>query len=225
MKKHKKGFYEKYIKRPQDFCCALAAIIVLSPIMAVTAVLVRVKLGSPVIFKQERPGLHGKIFTLYKFRTMTDAKDKNGNLLPDEVRLTKFGKMLRSTSLDELPELLNILRGDMAVVGPRPLLVEYLPYYTKEEKHRHDVRPGLTGLAQINGRNTLTWEEKFSYDIKYVKNISFVSDVKIILKTVEKVFKRSDILIGKEFKVGKLLVERADWQLTDEGAIPKKEER
>lgn len=225
MKKHKKGFYEKYIKRPQDFCCALAAIIVLSPIMAVTAVLVRVKLGSPVIFKQERPGLHGKIFTLYKFRTMTDAKDRNGNLLPDEVRLTKFGKMLRSTSLDELPELLNILRGDMAVVGPRPLLVEYLPYYTKEEKHRHDVRPGLTGLAQINGRNTLTWEEKFSYDIKYVKNISFVSDVKIILKTVEKVFKRSDILIGKEFKVGKLLVERADWQLTDEGAIPKKEER
>lgn len=225
MKKHKKGFYEKYIKRPQDFCCALAAIIVLSPIMAVTAVLVRVKLGSSVIFKQERPGLHGKIFTLYKFRTMTDAKDKNGNLLPDEVRLTKFGKMLRSTSLDELPELLNILRGDMAVVGPRPLLVEYLPYYTKEEKHRHDVRPGLTGLAQINGRNTLTWEEKFSYDIKYVKNISFVNDVKIILKTVEKVFKRSDILIGKEFKVGKLLVERADWQLTDEGAIPKKEER
>lgn len=225
MKKQKKGFYEKYIKRPQDFCCALAAIIVLSPIMAVTALLVRVKLGSPVIFKQERPGLHGKIFTLYKFRTMTDAKDKNGNLLPDEVRLTKFGKMLRSTSLDELPELLNILRGDMAVVGPRPLLVEYLPYYTKEEKHRHDVRPGLTGLAQINGRNTLTWEEKFSYDIKYVKNISFVNDVKIILKTVEKVFKRSDILIGKEFKVGKLLVERADWQLTDEGAIPKKEER
>lgn len=149
MKKHKKGFYEKYIKRPQDFCCALAAIIVLSPIMAVTAVLVRVKLGSPVIFKQERPGLHGKIFTLYKFRTMTDAKDRNGNLLPDEVRLTKFGKMLRSTSLDELPELLNILRGDMAVVGPRPLLVEYLPYYTKEEKHRHDVRPGLTGLAQM----------------------------------------------------------------------------
>lgn len=225
MKKQKKGFYEKYIKRPQDFCCALAAIIVLSPIMVVTALLVRVKLGSPVIFKQERPGLHGKIFTLYKFRTMTDAKDKNGNLLPDEVRLTKFGKMLRSTSLDELPELLNILRGDMAVVGPRPLLVEYLPYYTKEEKHRHDVRPGLTGLAQINGRNTLTWEEKFSYDIKYVKNISFVNDVKIILKTVEKVFKRSDILIGKEFKVGKLLVERADWQLTDEGAIPKKEER
>lgn len=225
MKKHKKGFYEKYIKRPQDFCCALAATIVLSPIMAVTALLVRVKLGSPVIFKQERPGLQGKIFTLYKFRTMTDAKDKNGKLLPDEVRLTKFGKMLRSTSLDELPELLNILRGDMAVVGPRPLLVEYLPYYTKEEKHRHDVRPGLTGLAQINGRNTLTWEEKFSYDIKYVKNISFVSDVKIILKTVEKVFKRSDILIGKEFKVGKLLVERADWQLTDEGAIPKKEER
>lgn len=225
MKKHKKGFYEKYIKRPQDFCCALVAIIVLSPIMAVTAVLVRVKLGSPVIFKQERPGLYGKIFTLYKFRTMTDAKDKNGNLLPDDVRLTKFGKMLRSTSLDELPELLNILRGDMAVVGPRPLLVEYLPYYTKEEKHRHDVRPGLTGLAQINGRNTLTWEEKFSYDIKYVKNISFVNDVKIILKTVEKVFKRSDILIGKEFKVGKLLVERADWQLTDEGAIPKKEGR
>lgn len=137
MKKHKKGFYEKYIKRPQDFCCALAAIIVLSPIMAVTAVLVRVKLGSPVIFKQERPGLHGKIFTLYKFRTMTDAKDRNGNLLPDEVRLTKFGKMLRSTSLDELPELINMLKGDMAVVGPRPLLVKYLPLYNEYQARRH----------------------------------------------------------------------------------------
>lgn len=208
MKKHKKGFYEKYIKRPQDFCCALAAIIVLSPIMAVTAVLVRVKLGSPVIFKQERPGLHGKIFTLYKFRTMTDAKDRNGNLLPDEVRLTKFGKMLRSTSLDEIPELINMLKGDMAVVGPRPLLVKYLPLYNEYQARRHEVRPGFTGYAQVNGRNAITWEDKFEKDVFYVDHITFLGDWKIIFQTLKTVIRREGISSGssvtmEEFKGSK----------------------
>ena len=208
MKKHKKGFYEKYIKRPQDFCCALAAIIVLSPIMAVTAVLVRVKLGTPVIFKQERPGLHGKIFTLYKFRTMTDAKDRNGNLLPDEVRLTKFGKMLRSTSLDELPELINMLKGDMAVVGPRPLLVKYLPLYNEYQARRHEVRPGFTGYAQVNGRNAITWEDKFEKDVFYVDHITFLGDWNIIFQTLKTVIRREGISSGssvtmEEFKGSK----------------------
>ena len=208
MKKHKKGFYEKYIKRPQDFCCALAATIVLSPIMAVTALLVRVKLGSPVIFKQERPGLHGKIFTLYKFRTMTDAKDRNGNLLPDEVRLTKFGKMLRSTSLDELPELINMLKGDMAVVGPRPLLVKYLPLYNEHQARRHEVRPGFTGYAQVNGRNAITWEDKFEKDVFYVDHITFLGDWKIIFQTLKTVIRREGISSGssvtmEEFKGSK----------------------
>lgn len=216
---NKKGLYECYIKRFIDVVCSICALIMLSPIIVVTFLLVRIKLGSPVLFMQERPGKNGEIFKLYKFRSMTDARDENGKLLSDDIRLTKFGRLLRSTSLDELPELFNILKGDMSIVGPRPLLVEYLPYYTKEERHRHDVRPGLTGLAQINGRNTLTWEEKFAFDIEYVKDITFIKDVQIIFKTVKKVFKREDILIGKEFKVGKLLVERAKWQLTSEGAI------
>ena len=208
MKKNKKGFYEKYIKRPQDFCCALAAVIVLSPIMAVTALLVRVKLGAPVIFKQERPGLHGKIFTLYKFRTMTDAKDRNGNLLPDEVRLTKFGKMLRSTSLDELPELINMLKGDMAVVGPRPLLVKYLPLYNEYQARRHEVRPGFTGYAQVNGRNAITWEDKFEKDVFYVDHITFLGDWKIIFQTLKTVIRREGISSGssvtmEEFKGSK----------------------
>lgn len=190
---HKKGFYEKFIKRPQDFLCALLAIIVLSPVMLVTAILVRIKLGSPVIFKQERPGLNGKVFTLYKFRTMTDKKDENGNLLPDEVRLTNFGKKLRSTSLDELPELFNILNGDMAVVGPRPLLVRYLPRYNEHQARRHEVRPGFTGLAQVNGRNAISWEEKFNWDVKYVDHITFWGDWKIILKTVSTVLKKEGI--------------------------------
>lgn len=201
---HKKGFYEKYIKRVVDMTCSGVALFVLSPVMAVTAVLVRVKLGSPVIFCQARPGKDEKIFNLYKFRSMTEEKDENGNLLPDDVRLTKFGKLLRSTSLDELPELWNILRGDMSIVGPRPLLVEYLPYYTKEEKHRHDVRPGLTGLAQVNGRNNLTWEQKFAYDLKYVKHISFINDVKIILQTVLKVFVRADVQTDTQVTEGNL---------------------
>ena len=190
---HKKGFYEKFIKRPQDFLCALAAIVVLSPVMLVTAILVRTKLGSPIIFKQERPGLNGKIFTLYKFRTMTDKKDENGNFLPDEIRLTSFGKKLRSTSLDELPELFNILNGDMAVVGPRPLLVRYLPRYNEHQARRHEVRPGFTGYAQVNGRNSITWEDKFDKDVYYVDHVTFLGDWKIIFQTVGTVLKREGI--------------------------------
>lgn len=193
MKKHKLGIYEKYVKRPQDFLCALAATVVLSPVILITAVLIRIKLGAPVIFTQERPGKDGKIFKLYKFRTMTNAKDKNGELLSDEVRLTKFGKILRSTSLDELPELFNMLKGDMSVVGPRPLLVKYLPLYNENQARRHEVRPGFTGLAQVNGRNAITWEEKFDWDIKYVDNITFLGDWKIIFKTVITVLKRDGI--------------------------------
>ena len=185
--------YAKYIKRALDFILSLLALIVLSLPMLIIYILVRIKLGKPAIFKQERPGKDEKIFTLYKFRTMTDEKDEQGNLLPDEKRLTKFGKILRSTSLDELPELINILKGDMSIVGPRPLLVEYLEYYTEEEKHRHDVRPGLTGLAQISGRNTISWEEKFKDDIEYLHNVTMMNDIKIILKTVVKVFKREGI--------------------------------
>jgi lipopolysaccharide/colanic/teichoic acid biosynthesis glycosyltransferase len=180
--------YRKYFKRLFDIICSLLALIVLSPVLLITAILVRVKLGSPVIFKQKRPGLQEKIFTLYKFRTMTDQKDDQGNLLPDEVRLTKFGKMLRSTSLDELPELWNILKGDMSIVGPRPLLVGYLPLYNDNQKRRHDVRPGLTGLAQVNGRNELDWKQKFKLDTEYTKHITFISDIKIILQTVGHVF-------------------------------------
>lgn len=185
--------YAKYFKRVLDFLLSLIALIILSPVFLIIAILVRVKLGSPVIFKQKRPGKNEKIFTLYKFRTMTDKKDENGNLLPDEKRLTKFGKALRSTSLDELPELFNILKGDMSIIGPRPLLVEYLPLYNEEQKHRHDVRPGLTGLAQVSGRNSISWEEKFDDDIRYIKNITFINDVKIFFETIIKVFKREGI--------------------------------
>lgn len=213
--------YAKYFKRMLDFILSLIALIILSPILLIVAILVRIKLGSPIIFKQQRPGKNERIFTLYKFRTMTDNKDENGNLLPDSERLTKFGKILRSTSLDELPELINILKGDMAIVGPRPLLVEYLPYYTEEEKHRHDVRPGLTGLAQVNGRNSISWEEKFKYDVQYVKKITFLGDLKIILKTVKKTAKREDILVGKEFKVGKFIDQRIEKQNRLEEGIRK----
>lgn len=185
--------YEKYIKRFQDFLLSGFALIVLSPLILLVAILVRVKLGSPVIFKQERPGLNKKIFTLYKFRTMTNEIDVEGNLLSDDKRLTKFGKFLRSTSLDELPELINILRGDMSIVGPRPLLVRYLPFYNEEQSKRHSVRPGLTGLAQIYGRNNLTWEKTFELDVKYVKKITFIGDWKIIFSTVGPVFKRENI--------------------------------
>lgn len=191
--REKKGIYEKCIKRILDFVLALLALIVLGPVLLVLCILVRCKLGSPVIFKQERPGKNEKIFRLYKFRTMTDARDENGELLPDEVRLTQFGKLLRSTSLDELPELWNIVRGDMSIVGPRPLLVKYLPLYDERQKHRHDVRPGFTGLAQVKGRNSISWEEKFEWDIKYVENISFMQDLKIIFSTIGVVFKREGI--------------------------------
>lgn len=190
--------YQKYIKRILDMTLSGAAIIVLSPVMGVTAILVKKKLGSPVIFKQKRPGKDEKIFTMYKFRTMTDELDEKGELLPDSVRLTKFGKMLRSTSLDELPELFNIFKGDMSIIGPRPLLVQYLPLYNERQKRRHEVRPGLSGLAQVNGRNGITWEQKFNYDVKYVEKVSFALDVSIILKTIIKTFKQEDINAGSE---------------------------
>ncbi len=196
--KAKKGAYERFFKRVIDIMCALAAIIVFSWLYIIVAVLVRIKLGSPIIFAQERPGKDERIFKLYKFRTMTDERDENGELLPGNMRLTKFGAFLRSTSLDELPEAFNILKGDMSVIGPRPLAVIYLPYYTEEERVRHSVRPGLSGLAQANGRNSISWEEKFAYDIEYVNNITFVNDVKIILKTVKKFISRADIGQGEE---------------------------
>lgn len=185
--------YQKYIKRLLDIILSLLAIIILLPIFLLVGLLVLIFIGKPAIFRQKRPGKDEKIFTLYKFRTMTNKKDKDGNLLPDESRLTKFGKFLRKTSLDEIPEFINILKGDMSFIGPRPLLVEYLEYYTEEEKHRHDVRPGLTGLAQVSGRNLLSWEDKFKKDIEYVNNITFINDIKIILKTILVVFKREGI--------------------------------
>lgn len=190
---HKKGFYEKYIKRPQDFLCASVALVVLSPVIGITAILVKKKLGSPVIFSQDRPGLDGKTFRLYKFRTMTDERDENGNLLPDEDRLPPFGMKLRSTSLDELPELINIWKGDMSVVGPRPLLVRYLSRYNAHQARRHEVRPGFTGLAQVHGRNAISWEEKFDLDVKYVDNVSFLGDWKIIFQTLITVLKREGV--------------------------------
>lgn len=211
MFKGKNGIYNRYFKRMIDIICALLALGVFWWLYIIVAILVRVKLGSPIIFKQARPGkidpMTGKekIFYLYKFRTMTDARDINGLPLPDDVRLTKFGRLLRSTSLDELPEVINILKGDMSVIGPRPLLVEYLPYYTELEHHRHDVRPGLSGWAQINGRNAIdSWEQRFEYDLEYVDKISFLFDLKVIFLTVAKVLKRSDIQVGSQIKVGRL---------------------
>ena len=189
----KMGFYEKYVKRPQDFCCALAALIVLSPVLMVTAYLVKKKLGSPVIFRQKRPGLNGKVFEMWKFRTMTDARDEKGNLLPDEVRLTDFGKKLRSTSLDELPEFFNILNGDMSLVGPRPQLVKDMVFFNDKIFVRQSVRPGLTGLAQVSGRNAISWDEKFKYDLKYVSHVTFLTDMKILLQTAKKVIGKDGI--------------------------------
>lgn len=193
MKSSKGGIYRRFIKRPMDIVLSLLAIIVLSPVFLIVAFLVKVKLGSPVIFKQERPGLNEKIFTMYKFRTMTDERDEDGELLPDSMRLTKFGKLLRSTSLDELPELFNILKGDMSIVGPRPLLVQYLPLYNEHQRRRHEVRPGLSGLAQVNGRNAISWEQKFDLDVQYVDHVTFIGDWKIIFLTIKKVFVREGI--------------------------------
>ncbi len=187
--------YKKYIKRFLDIIISLFGLIILSPVIIIIAILVKIKLGSPIIFKQERPGKDEKIFKLYKFRSMSDKKDENGKLLPDTERLTKFGRILRATSLDELPELVNILKGEMSLIGPRPLAVCYLPYYNENEKHRHDVRPGLTGLAQINGRNVLNWEDRFSYDIEYINNITFINDLKILFKTFYKVLKKDNVVV------------------------------
>ncbi|MCI8599043.1 MAG: sugar transferase [Lachnospiraceae bacterium] len=203
------GFYEKFFKRFFDCFFSICAITILSPIFGIIVLLVRVNLGSPVIFVQERLGKDEKIFKLFKFRSMNTAKDEYGKLLPDGKRLTRFGKILRSTSLDELPELLNIVKGDMSIVGPRPLLAEYQSYYTEKEHHRHDVRPGLSGLAQVNGRNNNSWESIFDWDLKYVNKITFLGDVKIILNTVWKVFKRSDIQSGSQNFEGRLDVERS----------------
>ncbi len=185
--------YKTYIKRFLDIVISLCAIIILSPIYIVLGILVRCKLGSPVLFHQDRPGKDGRIFHMYKFRSMTDERDENGELLSDEVRLTPFGKKLRATSLDELPELFCILKGDMSLVGPRPLLVRYLPLYSERQRHRHDVRPGLTGWAQVNGRNTLTWPQKFEYDVEYTEKVSFLMDIKILFMTVSNVLKREGI--------------------------------
>ncbi|MBR0164227.1 MAG: sugar transferase [Lachnospiraceae bacterium] len=196
---HRKGFYEFCFKRPLDLVCTTIALVLLSPVMGVTALLVRLKLGSPVIFAQDRPGLidpktgKERIFKLYKFRSMNDKKDAEGNLLPDEERLTSFGRKLRATSLDELPELVNIIRGDMSLVGPRPLLVRYLPRYSARQRRRHEVRPGFTGLAQVNGRNAISWERKFDYDVRYVDHVTFAGDVRILLETVRTVLSRDGI--------------------------------
>lgn len=187
------GPYERWFKRPIDIFCALAAILVFWWLYLLVALLVRIKLGSPVIFCQERPGRNEKIFKLYKFRSMTDERDADGNLLPDDVRLTRFGKLLRSTSLDELPEAFNILKGDMSVIGPRPLLVEYLPLYSEEQKRRHEVRPGLSGYAQVHGRNMVSWEEKFALDVHYVDHITFVGDLKILFNTVRVALNREGV--------------------------------
>lgn len=200
--------YTKFFKRFFDILFSFLGLIILSPILLITYIFVIIFLGFPGIFKQERPGKNEKIFTLYKFRTMTEKKDKNGKLLPDEKRLTKFGKFLRSTSIDELPELWNILKGDMSFVGPRPLLVEYLPYYTKAEHRRHNVRPGLTGLSQISGRNNISWNKKLNTDIKYIDNISPKTDAQILLKTIKKVLMRDDVEMGKTLRYGRLDIER-----------------
>ncbi|WP_096185791.1 sugar transferase [Evansella halocellulosilytica] len=193
MGRSKYSFYRKFIKRPMDFILSLIALISLSPAIILVGLLVRIKLGSPIIFKQDRPGMYEKVFTLYKFRTMTDERDENGELLPDHIRLNKFGRLLRSTSLDELPELVNILKGDMSIIGPRPLLVDYLPLYNNFQKRRHEVRPGLSGLAQVSGRNAISWDEKFDLDVHYVDNISFLYDIKIIFQTIKKVFVREGV--------------------------------
>ncbi len=207
---HKQGFYERYVKRIFDIVCGVAAVAVFWWLYLIVAILVRIKLGSPVLFTQERPGKDEKIFKLYKFRTMTDEKDEDGNLLPDEERLTEFGKMLRKTSLDELPEAFNIIKGDMSVIGPRPLLVSYLPWYTERERHRHDVRPGLSGLAQVNGRNFVGWDQRLALDVQYIEKITFIGDVRIVLKTVLKFIKKQDVAVDTNKVETNLAEERCE---------------
>lgn len=194
------GPYEKYIKRPLDCFLAICALVVLSPVMLITAILVRIKLGSPIIFKQQRAGLNEKSFYILKFRTMTEQKDSSGELLPDEVRLVSFGKKLRASSIDELPSLINIVRGEMSIIGPRALPVRYISFYAEEEHHRHDVRPGLSGLAQVSGRNYVSWEDKFKMDLDYISHISFITDVKLILRTIKVVFKHENIDTGSSIE-------------------------
>lgn len=214
MGKHKPyGPYEKYLKRPFDLFCCLLTLIFFWWLYIIVAILVRVKLGSPVLFTQDRLGKNEKVFKLYKFRSMSNEKDKKGNLLSDTARLTKFGKLLRATSLDELPEVFNIIKGDMSIIGPRPLVVQYLPYYTEEERHRHDVRPGLSGLAQVNGRNVLNWEDRFAFDLQYVDKITFLGDVKIIIMTALKVIRREGVTVrgtGKTMDFDKYRMEQED---------------
>ncbi|MDO4622118.1 MAG: sugar transferase [Eubacteriales bacterium] len=194
--KHKPyGVYEKYFKRMFDVICGVMTLLVFGWLYIILAILVKIKLGSPVLFKQERPGKNEKIFKLYKFRTMTDARDENGDFLPDEQRLTKFGRALRASSLDELPEIINIIKGEMSLIGPRPLTIQYLPFYSKEEKHRHDVRPGLSGLAQVNGRNFIDWDHRLALDVQYVKKITFLGDLHIILQTIAKIIKKEDVAV------------------------------
>lgn len=204
------GIYEKIIKRPLDVFLSTGALIILSPLIFIISGIVRIKLGSPIVFCQNRPGKDEVVFKLYKFRSMTNEKDENGNLMSDDRRLNSFGRILRKSSLDELLELINIIKGDMSIVGPRPLLIEYLPYYTEREKHRHDVRPGLTGLAQVNGRNAIGWDQKLEYDVQYVSKITFLGDLRIILYTIVKTIKGSDIQVGSDFKAGKFIDQRKD---------------
>lgn len=222
------GPYEKYWKRPLDCICGILAVVLFWWLFLVVALLVRIKLGSPILFSQDRPGKNGKVFRLYKFRSMSDRRDASGKLLPDDDRLTRFGRLLRSTSLDELPEVFNIIKGDMSVVGPRPLLQEYIPYYQGDEFRRHDVRPGLTGWAQVHGRNATTWEDRFRMDLYYVDHISFLKDLQILGMTVYKTIRRSDVLVGKAIPAGRLDVARCGAAQTggaDSAAAPKAEER
>lgn len=215
--KKRKGIYERFIKRPLDIAISAVSIVCMSPCYLVVAILVKKKLGSPVIFKQERPGKNEKIFTMYKFRTMNDARDITGELLPDSARLTDFGRMLRSTSLDELPELFNILKGDMSLVGPRPLLVSYLDRYSEFQRHRHDVRPGLTGYSQVNGRNAVSWEEKFEMDVWYVDHVSFMTDLRIAIKTFTTVMKRDGISSGTSETMEEFMGTEEEREISEEG--------
>ncbi len=207
---HKKGLYERYFKRLLDIICSLGFILCFWWLYILVAIFVKRKLGSPVIFKQQRPGLNGRIFTMYKFRSMTDAKDKNGNLLSDAERLPRFGKLLRATSLDEIPEFINVLKGDMSLIGPRPLLIQYLPYYTTEENRRHELRPGITGWAQVNGRNLLTWDKRLAKDVEYVNNLTFLFDIKIIYLTIKKVIKKEDVIVITDLNFSDLDTERTN---------------